>query len=671
MRYYIGCSNWKNQYWIRDFYPVDLESKYYLSYYSKIFNFVHVDLNNFLPVPNSSVFKKWNEDTPDEFRFTIKIPQYMINSYYKSKANDIGPFLETLALLEEKILSVIISPPKEVTLKNNGREWLENILDICTYHGFSSVLEFNHISWYQDLTFNLLKNYRSVFSWAYNRHSCHYPIVTSNFIFINLDDNRDTIEHNKKWINLLNRKEKEIFYNGSNGTYLDFIIIVVNTPKRAVSFRNELKSNISSSSFHADQSNNFASTPLWSGKIIMHIDINAFFPTCEEILNPNLKGKPHAVIMTPQPEGPITRGAVASCSYEARRYGIHASMALSKAKDLCPDLILNRVNKKYYESISQQLMRLLEEYADVVEQASIDEAYIDCTRKLMNLHTESNGVNYDKQLKNPLSVNNENEYFGLSNDTVEEYALKIKNSIRENCFGLLCSIGVAPNKSIAKIASGFKKPDGLTVIYSQNLKKFLFPLEVNRISGIGVKTTKILKEMGIVTIGQLSKCDVQILIAKFGKKNGLWMWSVANGNENDNVLPKNNNTSLSVEETLLTPTKDKKIILEHFLKFMIDDIYEKTQIKGVKFRTVGIKLMRLDFSIATREITFSSYQDKKESIASSIIKLVEKFNLDFESTTEPFNLKSTGIRKIGIKISNLAKINDDELKLQKKILDYI
>ncbi len=121
----------------------------------------------------------------------------------------------------------------------------------------------------------------------------------------------------------------------------------------------------------------------------MHVDMNAFFPACEEIRDPSLRGKPHAVIMTPETEGKITRGAVASCSYEARKYGVRSAMSLLKAKELCPHLILKPVDKQYYDQISNQVMMLLEEYADVLEKASIDEAYIDCTNKIYTTTTTS------------------------------------------------------------------------------------------------------------------------------------------------------------------------------------------------------------------------------------------------------------------------------------------
>jgi DNA polymerase IV (DinB-like DNA polymerase) len=417
------------------------------------------------------------------------------------------------------------------------------------------------------------------------------------------------------------------------------------------------------------------STFLWTGKVIMHVDMNAFFPTCEEIRDPSLKGKPHAVIMTPENEGNITRGAVASCSYEARKYGVRSAMSLLKAQELCPHLILKSVDKQYYGQISHQVMTLLEDYADVIEKASIDEAYLDCTNKIISY---SNSISRFSQLSKdsekdveriePVSKNKMQTLF-----PVEAYAQKIKNSIKEQCKGLVCSIGVAPTKSAAKIASDYKKPDGLTVVYSQNLLQFLEPLEVNKISGIGLKTNQILKEMGIKTVGQLAKCDIQNLIERFGKKNGLWMWNVANGKDNEPVLPREDNISISTEKTLLMPYKDKKAILEYLINELADDIYKRVKERGYEFKTVGIKLVRSNFVLETRETTFSNYRDDKESITAVLEPLLEKFHLDGMNTNNDVfsEIESTSIRKLGIKVSNLSKMDKKKLPYQKTLFDYI
>ncbi len=386
----------------------------------------------------------------------------------------------------------------------------------------------------------------------------------------------------------------------------------------------------------------------WRGKAILHVDINSFYSSCEEIKDPSLKGKPHAVIMTPQDNNSITKGAVTTCSYEAKKLGIKSAMPLYKALELCPNLILHSVDKKFYEKISNEVMKILEDYADIFEQASIDEAYLDCTIKISNI-----------------------------NITAEEYAQEIKKSIKEKCGGLSTSIGIAPTKSAAKIASDYQKPDGLTIVHFNALKDFLSQLDVETISGIGIKTQKILKEqMNIKTIGQLSNTDVQLLIERFGKKIGTWMWQVANGLDNEPVLPRENHISLSNECTLEFVTEDKEIIKQALYE-LIDELYERIKNNKYQFRTVGIKLMRTDFSIETREKSYIKYQSEKKSIESIIEEILGKFNLEDNDLIVPSkkikNTKFLPIRKVGLKVSNLTTIEksskDNEYK-QKTLLDY-
>ena len=349
-----------------------------------------------------------------------------------------------------------------------------------------------------------------------------------------------------------------------------------------------------------------------------------------------LKGKPHAVIMTDETKDNITKGAVASCSYEARKYGVRSAMSLFTAKQLCPQLILNPVDKLYYQQISGKIMNLIEEYADVLEQASIDEAYLDCTKKIGNTLD------------------------------IKQYAAKIKDTIRQQYEGLLSSIGVASTKSAAKIASDFKKPDGLTIIYPDRLQNFLENLEVDRIAGIGTKTRQALKdEMSIQTIGQLAKCDIQKLMDRFGKKIGLWMWQVANGRDTDIVTPREDNMSISTEETLDRATSDKKKIIQH-LNGLVDEVYQRVRRQGYEFRTVGVKLVRSDFSIETREVSFSNYRIDRGSIALVLEGLVDRFSFNNNN-----NNTTIAFRKVGIKISNLIRMENKKPAEQKTLLDYI
>lgn len=375
----------------------------------------------------------------------------------------------------------------------------------------------------------------------------------------------------------------------------------------------------------------FNSKEKWIGRVIACIDLNAFYPSCEELRDPSLKGKAHAVIMTDEKMGDIMKGAVSSCSYEARRYGVSSAMSLSKAKSLCPDLILHPVDIPYYRGISEQVMNAIQGYADTLEQASIDEAFLDCTTRIQR-------------------------------ESPEAYAAKIKNTIKEKSGGLSCSIGVASTKSAAKIASDFEKPDGLTVVYPAELKKFLEPLDVGTVAGIGPKTQKALKEeIGIDTLGQLAKVDVQKLKERFGK-NGYWMWKVANGTDDEIVAPRTDNVSLSTENTLATYTRDKEKIHAH-LDELIGDIYQRLREHGYLFRTVGIKLVRTNFSVETRVTTFEDFRNDSESISSAIGRLLDKFEL---SENRP------PVRKLGLLVTHLIReeIVQKKKDAQRSLLDY-
>jgi DNA polymerase IV (archaeal DinB-like DNA polymerase) len=368
--------------------------------------------------------------------------------------------------------------------------------------------------------------------------------------------------------------------------------------------------------------NSNSETESWAGKVILCVDLNAFYPSCEELRNPTLRGKPHAVIMTRQKEDEITKGVVSSCSYEARRFGVRSAMPLSMATSLCPNLILRSVNISYYSQVSKGVMKILRECADAFEQASIDEAFLDCTS--IRGHT-----------------------------TPENIAMKIKERIKKEC-GLLCSIGVTSTKASAKIASDYHKPDGLTVVYPYNLTKFLFPLEVGRVAGIGAKTQERLKGLGNDTLGQLAKADLNMLIKNFGA-NGHWMWTVANGRDEDLVMPRGDRISISSENTLTVHRASRDKVLEA-VDDLIDRVFERAQAHDYLFRTVGVKIVRADFTIETREISHLDFQNTRESISSVTATLVDRFS---------YSNDKQAIRKVGLKLSHL--ISGNEYKKIKKI----
>jgi DNA polymerase IV (DinB-like DNA polymerase) len=368
---------------------------------------------------------------------------------------------------------------------------------------------------------------------------------------------------------------------------------------------------------------------VWTGPVISCVDLNAFYSSCEELRNHTLKGKSHAVIMTDQHKGQITKGVVSTCSYEARKYGIRSAMPLSEALSLNPNLILLPVDISYYRQVSKKVMGVLEKFADVLEQASIDEAFLDCTIK-------------------------------RGNDQPEDYAMKIKRAIKNEC-DLLCSIGVTSTKASAKIAADYRKPDGLTVVYPYNLKGFLESLAVSTVAGIGPQTQKRLMEKGIETLGQLATYDVQKLIQEFGI-NGEWMWNVANVKDEEPVIARGDHISISTESTLVRHTRNKDKI-KQVLEGLVDELHERAQKNGYLFRTVGIKLVRADFTIETREITFQEFSETKISISSQVDVLLNRFTY---SDDQP------ATRKVGLKLSNLIRSQElrEAKSIQKTISDY-
>jgi DNA polymerase IV (archaeal DinB-like DNA polymerase) len=615
LKYYVGCLGWSQyQTWAKDFYPNTLDHEGYIAYYSRIFDFVEVYLDS---TTNRSTFRNWAKQTPDNFRLTVRIPPVIIQS---NDTEELGHFLEQdVNPLQEKVLALVIQPSTGMNLKD-GREWLEEVLRICAYHGYQVVMHFNHSSWFQDLTYHMLEKYNAALAWTEKSR----PLVTSDFLYLRINDKEENVI--KKWIQKVNEKHEE----KQKGKELEYVIIVVDRPA--------IVSKVLKLLNLPERMNNGQN--YWVGRVIMCVDLNAFYPSCEELRDSSLIGKPHATIMTDQQEGNnITKGVVASSSYEARKLGVRSAMPLSKARELCPSLILKPVDIPYYHQVSNKVMSMLGGYADLLEQTSIDEAYLDCTKKLLSKYNHSHCSN------------------------IEHYALDIKKTIEDQC-NLRSSIGVAPTKSAAKMASDFQRPDGLTIFYPNQLQKFLENLEVERVSGIGAKTQQVLKEeMGIRTIGQLANYDVQNLMGRFGKKNGLWMWQVANGRDEDPVIPREDHISLSTEHTLESFTKDKKVILRFLLNELVDELYERVTRRGYHFKTVAVKIVRSDFSVETREISYSNFQIRKESIASVVEELLDRFSFD-DSTAR--------IRKVGLKVSKLIRLENKKpsgLK-QKTLLDY-
>ncbi|MFI5419818.1 MAG: DNA polymerase IV [Nitrososphaerales archaeon] len=325
-------------------------------------------------------------------------------------------------------------------------------------------------------------------------------------------------------------------------------------------------------------------------RVIFHIDVNAFYPSVEIHENPALRG--HPVIVGADPKGGRARGVVVSCSYEARKLGVRSGLPISRAYKLAPDAVYVRPNFPLYSRTSKRIMALLKGFGDKFEQVSIDEAFLEVTDRV--------GGDYNK---------------------ARDLAVSIKAEL-EAKEGLLCSIGVAPNKSSAKIASEFQKPDGLTVVIPDRLHDFLAPLPASAISGIGKKTDEYLQSIGVTTIGDLQKIPGRELVKKFGK-TGVWLWGVANGLENIEVQERPMR-SLSAEHTFEKDVLDKKLVSSK-LEELIARLHKRVLSSNVEFRVVGIKIRFKNFITYTRENKLNFFTTKVEAIEQEARNLFREF----------------------------------------------
>ena len=335
---------------------------------------------------------------------------------------------------------------------------------------------------------------------------------------------------------------------------------------------------------------------------IMHIDMDAFFASVEQLDNPELKGKPLIV------GGQSCRGVVSTCSYEARKFGVHSAMPMVEARRLCPHAEFLPGRMWRYEEVSREIMRIFHEEAPLVEQLSIDEAFLDVSG-MERLHKDVRNVGW----------------------RIKE---RIKNEI-----GLTCSVGLAPNKFLAKMASDLQKPDGFTVITHEKARSFIAPLPVTKIFGIGGAAKQMLAQFGIATIGQLANADRGILQKVFGK-NADKVQHLAMGLDDRPVIPETAPKSIGRETTfekdLYTFEDCKAAILE-----LSGQTGFRLRNKGYSGRTVTLKVKFKDFKIITRSISSEGDISCDEEIFSLSVKLLK--DVAYEN----------GVRLLGVTVSNL------------------
>jgi DNA polymerase IV (DinB-like DNA polymerase) len=340
-------------------------------------------------------------------------------------------------------------------------------------------------------------------------------------------------------------------------------------------------------------------------KTIVHVDMDAFYASCEIRENPELEGKPVVIGGDPQ-KG---RGVVTTCSYEAREYGVHSAMPISTASSLCPDAVYVRPRYQLYREISDNIMKILEYHSDVFQRAGIDEAYMDVSQKVLpyeSLH-----------------------HFGK--------VLKERVFCEER---ISCSVGIAPNKSVAKIASDYRKPGGITVVPSEELLSFLRPLPVEKISGVGKKTKEILNSHGITTIGQLEKADLKTLVKILGK-SGSWLWLIAHGEDERPVGYTGSVKSVGKECTLAKDTKNMQDI-HRTLEWIANRLYQRLEKRHLEFRTITVKVRLKGFETYTKSKTLPYGTSSCDVITTVSKQLFEKF-------------RGRYIRLLGVRLTNLKR----------------
>ncbi|MTI96221.1 MAG: DNA polymerase IV [Firmicutes bacterium] len=341
---------------------------------------------------------------------------------------------------------------------------------------------------------------------------------------------------------------------------------------------------------------------------IIHVDMDAFFAAVEMRDNPELRGKP--VIIGGDPRRDV-RSVVSTASYEARKYGIHSAMPLIQAWRLCPQGVFMRGNMQKYAAVSQQIMQVFQRYTPLVEPISIDEAFLD--------------------------VRGCERLFGPP----QEIARAIRQAVAEET-GLTCSVGVAANKFLAKLASDLDKPDGLTVIPSNQVEEILHPLPVGKLWGVGERTGDKLREMGIDTIGQLALLDKSLLTAAFGKL-GEHLWHLARGLDERRVVTSHGVKSVSRETTFAQDVRDEDEIRATLLD-LSEDVARRLRKKGLTAGTVTVKLRFGNFKTITRQGSLSAPAALTKPIYTRAVELWEKAATG-----------GRGLRLLGVGASNLNR----------------
>jgi len=320
--------------------------------------------------------------------------------------------------------------------------------------------------------------------------------------------------------------------------------------------------------------------------------------------------------------GGARRGVVSAASYEARAFGVHSAMPIFKARKLCPHGVFLPVGMRRYQEISSRVMTLLGQFSPLLEQVSIDEAFLDVTGA--------------RRLKgDPVDI-----------------AREIKRRVRQE-IGITCSVGVAPNKFLAKIASDLDKPDGLTVIAPEDAPGFIAQLPISKIPGVGEKSVKKLKTLGVEKVGDVLKLPGDVILKRFGKY-GWRLIELAQGIDDRQVVTEHQVKSVSAERTFSEDTKDRSELRAWLLK-EAEEVGERMRAKGLRGKTVNLKIKTDEFKILTRSLTLDHVTDVTLEIYEAAANMLDRLTL------------SRPIRLIGVGVSSLDEQGAAQLSLWEEL----
>lgn len=360
-------------------------------------------------------------------------------------------------------------------------------------------------------------------------------------------------------------------------------------------------------------------------RVIIHVDMDYFYAAIEEREDPAIRGK--AVVVCMYSNRGEEGGAVSTCNYIARAAGIRAAMPCRQARSLKPDAVFLPVRKGFYEEVSKRVMTILRSYADseeAFERVSIDEAFLDITR--------SSGSD-----------------FGLA----REIGMRIKEEVKaqEN---LTCSVGIGPNKLISKMASSFRKPDGITVVRPEEVQDFLRPMPVSKLWGIGRVTEEKLAGMGIRTVADLEGHDIQELVNIFGKNRGTWLRKAASGIDETPVRERDASDQIGRMASLKHDTRNGQMVFS-LLEELADDVMNRADARKVSFRSVTVTVIFSNFKTSTKSRTLSHPLADRRALHEISRELMRQFLAE----------TSMDFRRIGVMVGSL-----NERTGQKSLFDF-